>query len=119
LRRLPVSELKIDRSFVRNLDADDNDKAIVQATIGLAHSLGLKVVAEGVETPQTVSSLTALGCDTMQGFFFSKPLAENEFMAWWRRYQGLSLHSSLESSAATSKRDGEAAHRASTSEFAQ
>lgn len=81
LKKMPVSEIKIDRSFVMDMMGNSNDEAIVVATIGLAHNLGLEVVAEGVESEAAVNRLTELGCDTLQGFFFGKPVAPAEFIA--------------------------------------
>jgi diguanylate cyclase (GGDEF)-like protein len=81
LKKMPVSEIKIDRSFVMDMMENSNDKVIVKATIGLAHNLGLKVVAEGVENQESADHLKELGCDTMQGFFFSKPISPEEFIA--------------------------------------
>ena len=75
LKRLPVDVLKIDRSFVLNMEHDDNDDVIVRSTIDLGHNLGLRVVAEGVETQETWDRLAQLGCDTAQGFFISRPSA--------------------------------------------
>ena len=82
LKKLPVQELKIDRSFVMNLDADDNDLNIVRSTIGMAHHMGLKVVAEGVETESVAVKLKSLGCDGAQGYLFSRPLNADDFLAW-------------------------------------
>ena len=82
LKKLPVTELKIDKSFVMDMLEDDNDAVIVQATIGMAHNLGLKVVAEGVENEKVIARLCELGCDTLQGYHFSKPLRAAEFAAW-------------------------------------
>ncbi len=82
LRKLPLSELKIDKSFVLDILTSENDAAIVKATVNLAHNLGLKVTAEGVETKETMSLLTAYGCDVVQGFFFSKPLSVEKFNKW-------------------------------------
>ena len=82
LKKLPVQELKIDRSFVMNLDADDNDLNIVRSTIVMAHHMGLTVVAEGVETESVAAKLRMLGCDGAQGYLFGRPLAADEFRAW-------------------------------------
>lgn len=73
LRRLPVDQIKIDRSFVMNMDRDDNDAAIVRSTIDLAHNLGLRVVAEGVESGYHLQRLAELGCDLAQGYFVARP----------------------------------------------
>jgi len=82
LKKLPVQELKIDRSFVMNLDLDDNDLNIVRSTIGMAHHMGLKVVAEGVETESVAAKLKSLGCDGAQGYLYSRPLGADDFLAW-------------------------------------
>ncbi len=74
LKKLPVSEVKIDKSFVIDMLTDDNDAAIVRATIDLAHTLGIKVVAEGVETQGHLEMLAAFGCDMAQGYHISRPL---------------------------------------------
>ncbi len=78
VKRLTVEELKIDRSFVIAMEDDDDSAAIVRATVELAHNLGLRVVAEGVETPACVERLTALGCDEMQGFLLGRPMPVEE-----------------------------------------
>jgi diguanylate cyclase (GGDEF)-like protein len=75
LRRFPIDNLKIDRGFVKDLMTRADDASIVQAIISLAHSLRLKVVAEGVETPEQLRSLKSMGCDQYQGFHFSPPLS--------------------------------------------
>ncbi len=84
LKRLPVSEIKIDKSFVMEMLEDENDAVIVHATIELGHNLGLKVVAEGVEDEAVMQRLTSLGCDFLQGFHISKPLAAKDFMSWYK-----------------------------------
>jgi len=71
---LPIDEIKIDRSFVRDMAGDPADAAIVASTIGLGHSLGLRVVAEGVEDEETWRRLAELGCDLAQGYYLSRPL---------------------------------------------
>ncbi|MFA6041669.1 MAG: EAL domain-containing protein, partial [Methylophilus sp.] len=82
LKRLPVSELKIDKSFVLDMMTSDSDTIIVQATIGLAHNLGLTVTAEGVEDEQALQKLDAMGCDIAQGYFFSRALPKAELLNW-------------------------------------
>ena len=82
LKRLPVDELKIDKSFVMGMATDDGDAQIVRSTIDLAHNLGLTVVAEGVETAPILERLQALSCDDAQGYYISKPLPVEAFLAW-------------------------------------
>ncbi|MDT8999448.1 EAL domain-containing protein [Paucibacter sp. APW11] len=87
LKRLPVDELKIDKSFVMAMESDLDDAKIVRSTIELAHNLGLSVVAEGLETAKTWKLLAALGCDEGQGYYIAKPMPEAQFMQWlanWR-----------------------------------
>ena len=86
LKRLPVDELKIDRAFVMELPQDRDDAAIVRSTLDLAHSLGLEVVAEGVESPAALDWLAAHGCERAQGFYISRPMPAEAFGAWARRY---------------------------------
>jgi|GEM_PF-2751777 len=82
LKRLPVNTLKIDRSFVDGLPNDQGDVQIVEMTIALARTVELSVVAEGVETEEQLSMLKSLGCDVVQGYFFSKPLPAQEYEQW-------------------------------------
>jgi diguanylate cyclase (GGDEF)-like protein/PAS domain S-box-containing protein len=82
LQRLPVDELKIDKSFVTGLSIAGDDAVIVRSTIELAHSLGLTVVAEGVEDETTKELLIRYGCDRAQGYFFARPCSADDFMAW-------------------------------------
>ena len=84
LHALPVDELKIDRAFVMNLERSASNVAIVRTTIELGHSLGLKVVAEGIETPEVWASLLRLGCDMAQGYFISRPMAADAVPGWVR-----------------------------------
>ena len=82
LKILPVDELKIDMSFIRHLDTSAKDQKIVWSTIHLAHSLGLKVVAEGVENNASYDLLKAMECDSVQGYLISKPRDANDLVAW-------------------------------------
>jgi diguanylate cyclase (GGDEF)-like protein len=86
LKRLPVHELKIDRSFIRDLCADAVDRAIVRSTIGLGHDLGLSIVAEGVEDAASWELLNELGCDIGQGYYISRPIPAAELVS---RFQPL------------------------------
>ncbi len=85
LKRFPVRRLKIDRSFVEDIPADVDDMAITAAIISLAQNLGLRVIAEGVETQAQVEFLRHSGCDEIQGYFFSRPLASADFEALLRQ----------------------------------
>ena len=87
LRRLPVHELKIDKSFVMAMERTPGDAMIVRSTIDLAHTLGLTVVAEGIENEAVLSQLQALNCDEGQGFHMSKPLPVDTFQDWVARWQ--------------------------------
>ena len=82
LKRLPVNELKIDKSFILNMERDPDDAKIVRSTIDLAHNLGLRVVAEGVESAQVWSLLRDLNCDQAQGYHMGRPMPAAEFHAW-------------------------------------
>ena len=82
LKQLPVRAIKIDRSFVMDMDVDDNDATIVRSAIDLAKNLGLSVVAEGVESEVTWARLSALGCNHAQGNHLSRPLPPDELEVW-------------------------------------
>jgi EAL domain-containing protein (putative c-di-GMP-specific phosphodiesterase class I) len=82
LKRLPVDFLKVDRSFVRDMATDEQDALIVRSTITLAHSLGIQVIAEGVEDAATADALRSLGCDMIQGYHLSRPLPLEELLQW-------------------------------------
>jgi EAL domain-containing protein (putative c-di-GMP-specific phosphodiesterase class I) len=82
LKRLPVNELKIDRSFVMNMSRDEDDAVIVRSTIDLGRNLGLEVVAEGVEDEATWRKLGSLGCHVAQGYYLSRPVPADELTAW-------------------------------------
>jgi diguanylate cyclase (GGDEF)-like protein len=84
LKKLPVSELKIDKSFVMDMLTSENDAIIVRATVDLAHNLGLKVTAEGVETEAALAVLRGYGCDIGQGYLFSKPRPLTEILGWMK-----------------------------------
>ncbi|MCB1609296.1 MAG: EAL domain-containing protein, partial [Xanthomonadales bacterium] len=82
LKQLPVDEIKIDKSFVMNLDRDIDDAVIVRSTIDLGHNMGLQVVAEGVEDASSLERLRGFGCDLAQGYFISRPLPEAQMIEW-------------------------------------
>ncbi|MEO6628747.1 MAG: EAL domain-containing protein, partial [Aquihabitans sp.] len=91
LRRLPISEIKIDRSFVAGLAVDEHDAVIVRTTIDLGHHLGLRVVAEGAETVGTMDSLRDMGCDVAQGFVISRPRPAASLDTWLRGQEVVQL----------------------------
>ena len=86
LKRFPIQKLKIDQTFVRDITADPDDAAIVTAIVAMAHSLGLVVMAEGVETRQQLAFLKALKCDHAQGYHMSKPIPAAELGPWSERW---------------------------------
>jgi EAL domain-containing protein (putative c-di-GMP-specific phosphodiesterase class I) len=81
LKRFPVDNLKIDRAFIKDVDTDQGDAAIVRATISMAHSMDLRVVAEGVETEEQLIFLRNLRCDMIQGYLLGVPLPAREALA--------------------------------------
>jgi len=87
LKKMPVDELKIDKSFVQDMVQDENDAVIVHSIIDLAHNIGIKVVAEGVEDKETYDMLKTLGCDAIQGFYISTPLSAIELATWIKTSQ--------------------------------
>jgi EAL domain-containing protein (putative c-di-GMP-specific phosphodiesterase class I) len=84
-KQLPVDVLKVDKSFVQNIGTDEEDEAIVRSTIELAHSLGVVVVAEGVESEDVLHRLRALGCDLAQGFCLARPASADDVTEWLLR----------------------------------
>ena len=82
IRRLPATDVKIDKSFVRDVATQPRDAAIVRAAIALAHELGLSVTAEGVETAEALTLLRQLGCDHAQGYFIARPMPADEVLRW-------------------------------------
>jgi EAL domain-containing protein (putative c-di-GMP-specific phosphodiesterase class I) len=87
LKRLPVDELKIDKSFVMGMAGDESDAKIVRSTVDLAHNLGLSVVAEGVEDQALLLRLRELRCDEAQGYHIARPMPAAEFVAWRTRWE--------------------------------
>lgn len=89
LKKFPIDRLKIDQSFVRDIDHDVSDVAITKSIIGLARGLSLSVIAEGVETSEHLAKLTELGCDEAQGFLIAKPIPAAQFVEWLQNYDDL------------------------------
>lgn len=87
LKKMPASEVKIDKSFVMDMLENESDAVIVKATIDLAHNLGMRVVAEGVETQEVKNRLEELNCDIVQGYLYSKPLTSQDFPPWFSSWQ--------------------------------
>jgi diguanylate cyclase (GGDEF)-like protein len=87
LKRLPVNELKIDKSFVLNMEKDEGDTKIVRSTIDLGHNMGLRVVAEGIESEAVWRLLAELGCDQGQGYFMSRPIPGDQLIPWLEKWR--------------------------------
>jgi len=87
LKSLPVHELKVDRSFVTQMNSDSRDAVIVRSTIDLGRNLGLRVVAEGVEDQTTLQELDVLGCDAIQGYYVSRPVPPDDLIRWLEQHQ--------------------------------
>lgn len=92
LVNIPATELKIDRLFVMNMDVNSSDRVMVQKTIEIGHELGMKVTAEGVETQAQLDFLRLKGCDSAQGYFFSRPLPVNQMVSWLAAYRERQEH---------------------------
>jgi EAL domain-containing protein (putative c-di-GMP-specific phosphodiesterase class I)/ActR/RegA family two-component response regulator len=88
LRYIPATEIKIDRSFVRNMQMSHSDRVVVEKTVEIGHELGMRVVAEGVETIDQLRFLRSIGCDVVQGFYFSKALESATLQGWLSKYRG-------------------------------
>jgi EAL domain-containing protein (putative c-di-GMP-specific phosphodiesterase class I) len=86
LSRLPVSEVKIDQSFIRRINESSTDYEIIASVTSLAHRLGMEIVAEGVESEDVFEAVKRLGCDRVQGFLFSRALPEQQFTEWWHAH---------------------------------
>ena len=80
LKQLPLNELKIDRAFVQHAHCNHDDAVLVRSTVELAHALGLKVVAEGVEEPECLAFLRSVGCDMAQGYLISRPIPSEQLL---------------------------------------
>ena len=93
LKNIPATELKIDKSFVQNMQGNDQDRIMIQKTIEMGHELGMHVIAEGVETKEQFDMLRAAGCDSVQGYFFSRALPAPEVVSWLATYRSELNHS--------------------------
>jgi EAL domain-containing protein (putative c-di-GMP-specific phosphodiesterase class I)/CheY-like chemotaxis protein len=87
LKNIPATELKIDKSFIMDMQSNERDRIMVQKTIEMGHELGMHVIAEGVETQEQLELLRSEGCDSAQGYLFSRPLPPREMVAWLKTYR--------------------------------
>ncbi len=87
LRHIPATEIKIDQSFVRNMQVSNSDRIVVEKTVEIGHEMGMRVVAEGVETADQLKFLRKIGCDVVQGYYFSRPLAPAALQQWLSEYR--------------------------------
>jgi EAL domain-containing protein (putative c-di-GMP-specific phosphodiesterase class I) len=106
IKRLPVHEIKIDRSFIMGMQEDENDAVIVRSIVDLGHTLGMNVVAEGVENRETLDALVSLGCDVAQGFYLARPLSPERLMDWSEGFQLLPPTEDPSESFSSTKEDG-------------
>jgi EAL domain-containing protein (putative c-di-GMP-specific phosphodiesterase class I) len=86
-KNIPATELKIDKSFVLEMISSERDRIMVQKTIEMGHELGMHVIAEGVETPEQLYLLRSYGCDSVQGYLFTRPIPAMEFVSWLKTYR--------------------------------
>jgi EAL domain-containing protein (putative c-di-GMP-specific phosphodiesterase class I)/CheY-like chemotaxis protein len=92
LKQIPATELKIDKSFVHDMQDNEKDRIVVQKTIEMGHELGMHVIAEGVETKEQLEILRLGGCDSVQGYLFSRPLPPGELVSWLKTYRAGLVH---------------------------
>jgi EAL domain-containing protein (putative c-di-GMP-specific phosphodiesterase class I) len=111
LHRLPVNELKLDRSFVANIAVDQSNSIIVRSSIAMAHSLGLSVIAEGAEDEVTCAVLADAGCDAVQGYYFSPPLVGDDLVRWFTTHPRLRFARQMPPQASLRVITGQAAER--------
>jgi EAL domain-containing protein (putative c-di-GMP-specific phosphodiesterase class I) len=92
LKNIPATELKVDKSFVENMQSSDQDRILVRKTIEMGHELGMRVIAEGVERPEQLEILRQNGCDGAQGYLFSRPLPPEGLVSWLEEYRAGLAH---------------------------
>jgi EAL domain-containing protein (putative c-di-GMP-specific phosphodiesterase class I) len=97
LKKIPATELKIDKSFVQEMTLNVRDRIMVQKTIEMGHDLTMHMIAEGVETGEQLDLLRSFGCDSAQGYLFSRPVPAEEMVTWLKTYSGELVHSCMHS----------------------